>query len=148
MDKNSQEYPVELLRDWKQKHEDAIKNAFGVPKFNSRLELARAVKELLQVNKAIFEAYGPFSSSRDDPISDAVATWHLKVQSDIIPNNRRIYEFLSRNSEFLTGDERRSAAEFLVHKDALEYNHLGGDKNSKAPTFPEGMKKFFGDCDG
>lgn len=139
IDKASKQFPADLLLTWKSDHEANIASCFKVPKLASREELSKAIDSLLLQNKAIFDQYGPFSADRDNPLSDAKAAWDRGVRETIVPNNRRVAELLIKNDDLLTKDERMVLAQFRVHKDGLEYNHLSGDKSSAAPPFPQGM---------
>jgi hypothetical protein len=145
VDKNPKRFPVELLRKWKTEHAAKIRTFFEVPKFSSRDDLRNEVRRLLRANRAVFDAYGPHSETSDNPMSDAVEMWKKLVQSDIIPNNRRVAELFSVNDDLLVDEERLIVNKFLIHKTAFEYNHLSGDKNSSAPLFPSAMNTILED---
>ncbi|MBE0682489.1 MAG: HNH endonuclease [Anaerolineales bacterium] len=136
VDKNPKHFPVELLRNWKTEHAAKIRTFFEVPNFSSRDDLRNEVRRLLRANRAIFDAYGPHSETSDNPMSDAAEMWKHLIQTDIIPNNRRLGELFSINDDLLTNEEKIIVDKFVVHKTAFEYNHLSGDKNSSAPLFP------------
>lgn len=54
VDKNAEEFPVDLLSRWKNEHQSTIKNALLCPVFDSRTELRTSVRKLLARNKQIF----------------------------------------------------------------------------------------------
>ena len=147
VDKNVGQFPVELLRQWKQEHEETIERCFRVPRFASRIELAREVRDILRKNRIIFETYGPFSAAMNEPLTDAAVAWQRAVRSDVIPNNRLIYEVMYANRELLSASDLQTLERFKLHRDAFEYNHLSGDKIANAPVFPREMERLFENCD-
>ncbi len=145
IDKNPKYFPVELLRKWKTEHAVKIRTALEVPKFSSRYDLRNEVKRLLRANRGIFDTYGPHSETSANSMSDAVEMWKRLIQTDIIPNNRRLGELLSVNDDLLTSEEKIIVDKFVVHKTAFEYNHVSGDKNSAAPLFPSEINTILED---
>lgn len=142
IDKNPLQFSVEMLHDWKQQHEEAIKRTFVVPIYQDREALAKAVHNLLRKNKVIFMQYGPHSSNVTNPLADEVEVWIRYVISDIIPNNHKIADLLNENEHLLSDDEKDVFDKFILHQQAFEYNHISGDKTSAAPLFPEEMNKI------
>lgn len=63
IDKNPQLFPKETIRKWKREHQERIENLFITPKFDSREDARKYVLPLLAENKAVFEAFGPFSEN-------------------------------------------------------------------------------------
>jgi hypothetical protein len=61
VDKNPRLFTVDLLQQWKNKHEEKIKACFYVPEFTTRLELKQVIEQLFLENKLIFDQYGPQS---------------------------------------------------------------------------------------
>lgn len=139
IDKSTKQFPVEMLLNWKQQHEEAIRSLFQVPVYSNRKLLSKDVHRLLRFNKAIFHKYGPYSSYSNNPLSGASITWRKHILSDIIPNNRKVANLLKANEELLTDKEKETYYEFVLHQQAFEYNHISGDKNEVAPLFPEEM---------
>lgn len=137
IDKNPLQFPVDLLHDWKRQHEEVINRAFIVPVYEDRQSLAKSVHKLLRINRSIFWQYGPHSSM--NPLSDAADIWKRHILADIIPNNRKITNLLSANEHLLYEEEKSVFDKFVLHHQALEYNHVSGDKMSAAPLFPEEM---------
>lgn len=139
IDKAPQQFPTELLREWKRSHQEVIKRAFLIPIFKDRSELRSEVRFLLERNKGIFEAYGPHSRSAANPLAEAAKQWRRLVLREVLPNNKKIAALLEINSHLLNAEEQATLRAFVVHAEAFEYNHVSGDKNSVAPLFPEVM---------
>jgi len=58
VDKNPQQFPEELLLDWKSQHVKIIKEAFVVPVYADRNSLSVEIHKLLRRNRRIFHSYG------------------------------------------------------------------------------------------
>ena len=142
VDKNPLQYPIEILLEWKQQHDESIRRAFVVPVYSDRKLLANAVHRLLRVNKAVFQQYGPYSLHATDPLSGAAHAWRRHALSDLIPNNRQIVNLLGANEDLLNEDEKEVFDAFVLHQQAFEYNNLSGDKTEAAPLFPEEMNNI------
>ncbi len=139
IDKSPDQFPVKTLREWKHRHEDAIRHVFEVPVYDTRDALATAFHQLRRRNRAIFLQYGPNSEHSMEPLSDAADVWRRHVLSDVIPNNRRIANLLSKNEHLLNDAEKEALDKFVLHQQEFEYNHMSGDKTSAAPLFPDEM---------
>ena len=100
---------------------------------------ARRAHRLLQFNNAIFRAYGPYSATSDDPLTDAAEVWRREAVEKMVPTNRRIVELLDLNHDLLTPAEQEVAADYRVHADAFEARHLFGVLSASAPRFPDAM---------
>ena len=83
IDKNPQLFPKETIRKWKREHQERIENLFITPKFDSREDARKYVLPLLAENKAIFEAFGPFS---ENAAKDHMAT---ELEWNVIKANMR-----------------------------------------------------------
>lgn len=145
VDKNPHQFPTEMLRHWKTEHDRKVRLAFVAPVMKTRGELGTKVHGLLRRNRQIFLTYGPHSKSSGEPLSDAASMWQHYIQTEIIPNNRRLAELLVANEHLLTKNELDVLERFLVHRDAFEYNHLSGDKFVSAPPFPTEMNSMLQD---
>jgi hypothetical protein len=142
IDKAPDKYPTDLLLKWKAEHITVIYNALASV-FKTRQEFGEHVHRILRRNKAIFDEYGPHSkAAAKNPLSDAASAWQRLVLSDILPNNRELLMLLRRNQELLDRKERELMERFRIHAEALEYNHISGDKNSSAPIFPDEINKI------
>lgn len=139
VDKNEEEFPVQLLLQWKYDHEATISNALLSPVFDTRFDLRARVRQLLGWNKHLFDSYGPHSSIVVEPMSDAAHTWARMTISDVVPNNRKVVALLRANEHLLTDAELETALRFRVHAEAFEYNRLSGNKMPDAPLFPTAM---------
>ncbi|MFH9671473.1 hypothetical protein ACH4L5_04180 [Streptomyces sp. NPDC017405] len=135
-------YPVELLQSWKSSHEARISNAFGARSFDRREEARRVLESLLRQNRATFEAFGPYSVSSWNPLSDAVEIWATRVREVIIPNNRMILRLLDSNMHLLSPVETMVLERFRIHVDEFERKHVFGAISSSVPQFPEEMNEL------
>ena len=134
IDKNPQLFPIETIRKWKREHQERIENLFITPKFDSREDARKYVLPLLAENKAIFEAFGPFSEN--------AAKDHMSIQR-IIPNNRKIESAVTQSLDLLLEGELELFTQFKLHREGFEYNKLSGDVNATVPTFPKGFENIF-----
>lgn len=142
IDKAPQQFPSELLLEWKRAHQEIVMRALLTPIYNSRTELRREVRQLLERNKGIFDVYGPHSSTASNPLADAAKQWRRLVLTQILPNNQKLIALLEINSHLLNESEKKTLRAFVVHAEAFEYNHVSGDKNSAAPLFPMEMNQI------
>lgn len=143
VDKNPKQFPDALLLGWKAQHEEKATTCFGAPRYEDRVQLNEAVSALLIQNRVTFETYGPFSVKCADPLANAAAAWARTVRMQIIPNNRKILELAIANSPLMNAEELAVIQAFRLHKEALEFNHLSGDKDANAPLFPKEMNRIF-----
>jgi hypothetical protein len=141
VDKNPDKYPTHLLLEWKAEHIAIVRGAL-VSVCKTRQQLSERVHRILRRNKALFDQYGPRSDAAKNPMSDAASAWQRLMLSDILPNNRELLMLLRRNDELLERNERELMERFRIHAEALEYNHISGDKNSSAPMFPQEINKI------
>jgi hypothetical protein len=139
IDKNPDQFSVATLLHWKATHEQKIKDVFIVPIFPNREGLAAEIHKHLRENRRVFQAYGPHSSHAKNPISDAVLDWNRYIHSTILPNNRHIAKLLIANQSLLKREENTIVDNFIIHKEAFEYNHVSGNKTAVAPLFPQEM---------
>lgn len=140
VDKAPDNYPIELLKQWKRRHEDTLQRVFGTPQFTTREEGRAFVAPLLEENRAIFDQYGPIP----DEFSEARAhQWRRHVVATIVPNNTAIGRALKQNRSLLGPRERRISDLFAIH--ALEFaaRHLLNDWTAGSTRFPDGMETIF-----
>lgn len=142
IDKNPDQYPVEILKEWKKNHEQSIKSLFSVPVYQNRSSLRKEINKILLENKEIFQTYGPHSVHSNCLLADAEKVWNRYIYSKILPNNRKIVDLLSKNIHLLTEEEKLIFEKFKIHQEAFEYNHVSGNKNSSAPLFPSEMENI------
>jgi hypothetical protein len=142
VDKVADEYPADVLLDWKANHRERIRGLFRAPQVRTRAELRSLLEPLLRRNRGIFDMYGPYSELAKNPLSNAADMWHQRVVDTVIPTNRTVLDLLDRNSELLNVAELQTLEQFRLHIEGLEYNHLSGDKSSAVPLFPSGMNEI------
>lgn len=140
IDKNPELYPVEVVREWKKKHEESVRSLFETPKFASRQELRKYIEPFLIENKTVFETLGPESSNAIEHQLSAEQEWARQCIHTIIPNNRRIENAIANNMDFLSPEEMELFVLFKRHREGFEYNHVSGDVSELVPTFPEGFE--------
>jgi hypothetical protein len=136
IDKASENFSVELLKQWKSEHVKQLESVFIVPIHKNRLELKTALKILLRENKRIFLTYGPPSEPNPDVFSDKIVMWQQYSRNTIIPNNRKISKLLIANDYLLNDTERAIVDKFIIHQEGVEYNHIGKEKIKSVPRFP------------
>ncbi|MET9564988.1 hypothetical protein [Streptomyces tauricus] len=144
VDKAPDKFPVELMIEWKQSHESRIQELFGTRRVSNRRDARDYIAPILRENKQIFDDYGPSGAGREDWAGDIFPSWRRKILTRIIPNNRRILNFIDANRHMLTEDEFTVVEEFRQHADDLEARHVHHIREVNAKRFPEGMSDIFG----
>lgn len=137
IDKFPNLYPVQTIRNWKELHENKIKNIFHTPKFSIRNEARKEIERLQITNKMIFDMFGPYSKKAEENFLEAGRIWIQKSINTIIPNNRKIFSIIENNYELLTDKEKPIYEEWKQHKEIFEYNKLSGDKTSALVIYPK-----------
>ncbi|WP_299120798.1 hypothetical protein [uncultured Eubacterium sp.] len=137
IDKNEEEYPVELLHKWKKQHKLKVENLFSVVQYEDKETLKNEVMPLFSENQYIFENYGPFSENALLPGVEAVKLWNSKVFEKILPNNRKLVKYFKKNEKLFLPNEMKVLYKFYNHCEEFEYNKVSGNKNSLATQFPE-----------
>ena len=143
VDKNPDIFTVEIVREWKMKHEDCIKGLFQVPKFKNRTEARAFVSPLLTENKYLFSTFGPYSENAKTNQLAAELEWDRKSIKSILPNNRLIERVIENNLDLLTSVELEQFVCFKAHREGFEYNKLSADVSSVVPKFPDGFENVF-----
>ena len=88
IDKNSDEYPKEVIYKWKEEHVRRIDSIFEIKKYEKKELLREKFAGYLEENKKIFDSYGPHSSiAKEKPYSDSADQWEKLSIEKIIPNN-------------------------------------------------------------
>ncbi len=139
VDKESINFPIEVLRRWKSEHQEKIEALFKDRHYETKTDLREEIHRLLGINKSIFDEYGPFSHLDTNPLSDSKRAWDQRVIESILPNNRKVRRLLESHIHFLSELEKVTLNKFILHQEAFEYNNLSGDKNASAPLFPKEM---------
>ncbi|MFD5818189.1 hypothetical protein [Streptomyces sp. NPDC127038] len=143
VDKSPDQFPIELMLEWKKTHETRIKELFGTRKVGDRAEARAYVLPIFRENKQIFDIYGPAGSGGEDWAGDRFPSWSRKMLTRIIPNNRRILNFADLNRDLLTENELLTIEEFRQHADDLEARHVHHIYEVNGKRFPEAMSYIF-----
>jgi hypothetical protein len=143
IDKNPKLFPDKLIREWKENHIQSIKYTFHTPKFSSREEASKYLKPIFAENKAIFNAFGPYSENAKSNQMATELMWQKLAIQKLLPNNRIIESVITKNQDLLEGKEFAKFIEFKLHRDGFEYNKISGDVNSIVPIFPAGFETIF-----
>ena len=128
IDKNENEYPVELLHQWKLQHKSRIASLFVTPQFESKELLQKVIQPIFNENQYIFENYGPFSDNALIPGNEGVILWNKKVYEKILPNNKKIVQYLRSNEKLFSMGEMKVVYKFYNHCEEFEYNKISGNK--------------------
>ena len=141
VDKAPEDYPVDRLLEWKQRHRQRIDEVFGTVEYPTREAARLGLEPLLEHNRAVFDAFGPHNDYSDNPESEQADVWKRKMLSMILPNNRQALRLLDVNRKHLSTSERQVLELFRQHVDDLEAKHIGhtGDVASR---FPAGMESI------
>lgn len=140
VDKAPERYPAEQMRQWKARHREKLKTAFGTPKFATRVEARAHVELLLAANRVVHRRYGPV----DDEFSEErAALWRRHVIGTVIGNNAAVDRVLRVNRDLLTSAERDVVDLFAVHVREFEARHLLGDWSAGTLRFPKMMDRLF-----
>ncbi|MEO4176748.1 HNH endonuclease signature motif containing protein [Acinetobacter pittii] len=102
IDKAEQDYPLELLREWKSKHENKVRSIFRDKKIKDLNTLKLEIKKILDENHYLYKEYGPSSEASKNLLSNTVELWHKHIVEDILPNNRKIINLIESNIELWT----------------------------------------------
>ena len=142
IDKAEEDFPVDLLIEWKTHHKETIAKAFGCTKYDSREEVRSVLEPLLDENNYIFHEYGPMNDAAFNPESEMPVHWLRKIREKIIPNNRKILILCETNRNLLKPEESRLLLAFQQHVDDFEAKHLGVVAQS-GKQFPVGFNLIF-----
>ena len=143
VDKAPEQFPVQLLRDWKEKHENWVDSALSEHKCNGIGELKSMVCDLLLENRTTWSEFGPESPiAKHNPGSNAYELWHMRKLATIIPNNKKIINLIVKNKELLTPSQLREFLRFKSHSAAFEANSI--DRLDYYPRFPVSFATEFG----
>ena len=140
IDKAPDDFPDDLLVEWKRSHVERIAAAFGAVEYSGRQAAREAIEPALAENRLIFEEYGPENEYQFDPESEFAQVWQRKVRSRVLPNNRKVLAILDANRCHLRGEELTTLEQFRQHIDDLEARHLGEDVVAVGRRFPDGMQ--------
>ncbi len=142
VDKASADYPDDLIKKWKRDHQLRLEYLFGALVVSSRAEVRKLIELLLSENLFIFQTYGPDLPYRDNPEAELAAAWRLKIQSRIIPNDRKILALLDANRSLATASELQVLEHFRQHTFDLEARHLTSEAVACQLRFPPRMAEM------
>lgn len=142
VDKDPDNYPIELMRAWKARHQQALEQALGTPHFEDRSSARAYIESRLADNRTVFLAYGPIE---DDFSEDRAHQWSQLAVGRLVPNNAEVSRALQLNRHLLTLDERVIADRFSLHQDQFAARHVLHDYSANATLYPEGMDDIFKD---
>ncbi len=145
VDKAPEDFPDELLVEWKRSHVRRIAAVFGAVEYCSRQAARAAIEPALAENRMIFDECGPEGEYRFDPESELAQAWQRKVRSLVLPNNRKVLAILDANRRHLRGPELTVLEQFRQHIDDLEARHLGEGVSAAGRRFPDGMRAILAD---
>lgn len=124
IDKDEEDFPENLIKQWKNEHESRLSAIFGIKKFDQRSVVKQLLDPLFIENKTIFEIYGPETDERFNPESEMAKIWLIKIREIIIPNNRKILNIINSNQHLLTTIEKSNFAIFKLHVNDFEGKHI------------------------
>lgn len=140
VDKDPDNYPLQVLKQWKARHQETLRAAFGTPVFEDRAQARAYVEPRFAANRAIFRRYGP----QDDEFSEErAAQWRRHALKTVVPNNAAIARVIKQNRMLLRPDEREAADEFMIHEAEFAARHVLNDWTAGSQTFPAGMDLLF-----
>jgi len=118
---NERRYSVSVLQKMKADHEGYVSARLEVRIFQEKREVAEYVYPLLKQNHDVFLAYGPHSEiARKNPESDVQGIWLSERLATIVPNNRKIAEIVTANSNLFTSTEQTVLTKFALHARSYE----------------------------
>ncbi len=145
VDKDPENYSVEMIRGWKSAHRDALEQAFGTPRYQDRGAVRAYVEPLLAENHTIFGTYRPLD---DDFSAERAQQWRNHSVSRLVPNNAKIVRVLAANRHLLTPEERSTADRFKLHADEFAARHVLDDYTGGTSRYPESMDDILKDSNG
>lgn len=135
VDKAPEDFPAELLRNWKSTLEDRVDRALDIPTFTTKEELFKYAHSLLDQNKLIHYHFGPTSeTARTKPLSSLHKIWEARKIEEIIPNNSLIVAAFRRYTGLLNAHELQTFGKFEAH--AIGFAANAEDRHDSVPMFP------------
>jgi hypothetical protein len=148
VDKAEEDFPPELLAEWKDNHVARIARLFGAASYSTRREARAAIEPLLAENHALFEALNPDLAYQANPEADEARKWQEAMVARIIPNNRRVLAILDENRQHLAEPELRVLECFRQHVLDQEVRHLTDIAPGDQQRFPSEMANILRETDG
>lgn len=104
--------------------------------FKTREEVKKALRPLFLENKNIFDNYGPMTEERFNPESELPEQWLRKIETFILPNNKKIVEIIENHRVLLLECELEVFEIYKQHVDDFEAKHTGKSK-ANGTMFPQ-----------
>lgn len=143
IDKAPDQFPIDLLREWKAEHEGWIEHALSDQLCENINDLITKVSALLLENQHIWLSIGPESELAElHPGSNMYKLWHMRRLDTIIPNNKKIINLTAANQNLLTASQLKAFIEFKAH--AMAYELHVNERLDNYPRFPKSFAKEFG----
>ncbi|MFZ5867436.1 MAG: nucleotidyltransferase domain-containing protein [Thermodesulfobacteriota bacterium] len=145
VDELEAKYSVEQMRMWKEHHIRKIQSVFSVPIFHDEQELLKEVSDLLDQNRRIFEAYGPFSKQAlEGQSGDTHKIWRRRCLDTILPNNQKIIDIFEKNKKNFPypWDAYREMLDYKIHADSFRENCLFTERINDYKLFPVAFDHF------
>lgn len=145
IDKAPDDFPAEMLLEWKAQHERWVDSWSMSKRMTSTSELMKFISGLLEENRHYFEQYGPKSSiAVKDAASSAYAIWVARRLDTILPNNRKIVSALDTNADLVPDEMKKAVLLFRDHAFGYEQNQYGRlDHYQLFPaSFADAVEKF------
>ena len=135
-------FPVEMLFKWKEEHEARVHELGADVRFSSKEDLWRAISGLLRENHILWRDLGPQSNTAfSNPGSNLCTVWNLRKLDAIVPNNRKIINFIESNKALLSDEELGAYFSFKMHAQAFELHQY--NRTEDCPLFPEEFGRMF-----
>ncbi len=135
-------FTEDMLKDWKSQHESKIRQLDKEVSFDSTEALKSAVRRLLLENRILWRDLGPHSNvANTDTGSNLYSVWNLRKLDTIIPNNRKIINYIESNLSLLTDKEYELFLLFKNHANAFEANQY--NRLDSYPLFPVEFGEVF-----
>lgn len=129
-------YTENMLHKWKDDHENEIRQVGKNRIFEDTNSLKAAIRRLLAENHSTWKLYGPKSmEAQSNPGSNMYKLWEANKLSVIVPNNRKIINFVESNLTIINDAEYEEFLKFKAHAEAFERNQY--NRLDSYPLFPQ-----------
>jgi len=133
-------YTAEIILQWKNNHELKVRNVCKAVKFANLEDLKSEISHILDVNKAIWQQFGPQSlEARINSETNTQRHWQFIKLASIIPNNRRIINLIESNFILIDDVLNAEFVKFKIHADSFERNQY--TRLDKYPLFPKSFEE-------
>jgi hypothetical protein len=139
IDRAPSTYPDDMIRGWKEQHQQKLRRVFGVRVYEDRPSLRRAIEPILDENRSTWTDYGPDSDDSHNPESEMAPVWRRKVVQRILPHNHRILAVLDENRDLTNAAEKLVIEAFRQHVDDQWHRHVGGGPRMPGRRYPTAL---------